>query len=367
MPEIARVIEEIRQDNSIYDAANERTLTFVNRNNQPLLGAQILPDVQQDNNLYATSEQGFLDVVADDADRYSPPRFKGAAARVAAMEVALGEMNIGQQLWAAQYDRLVALVSSATTLEQMARIILDFVGAMGRGMASKSEIQRWQAMIAGAVVRRINRSRSLIRYPTIPGQRAALVAAWSDPATDPMLTFEAAEDYGAEQGYSGIARIVTSSHGQRTLNRNPHIKNYVYGDAVVRRVSGADVQQFLADEGFPRIETYDTLWYDEGGLSGRYFPEDAIAFFYNVGGFSDDLATFSEENPRVFVPAEALTGGAVIGHNGIGTPGGESTPGRAVDVYEPQGRPKRVLGEGVQTSLPVLDHPHACFVRTAIR
>lgn len=366
MPEIAHVIDQLREDNSIYDASNDPAIGFVNRNNEVLLGAQLLPDLQQDNNFYSSESVGFLDVIADDADRYSPPRFKGLAARVAAMEVALGDINIGQQLWAAEYDKLARLAATGGTIEQMARVLLDFVGTMSRGMSSKSELQRWGAIVRGQVERIVGETRSLINYPSATGQRATLANAWSDPTYDPMRDFEAAEDFGSNQGYNRISRIVSSTFGKRTLARNPNMKNYIFGDELVRRVSTADVDRYLADEGFPTIETYDTLWYDTNNRSGRYLPQDAIVFVYDTGQRNEPLATFVEGNNRVFVPQGAVNG-ATIGHNGIGTAGGEATPGRVVDLYQPQGRPKRVIGEGVQTSLPVFDAPHGFMVRTGIR
>lgn len=374
MADISSVIRGLEEDGSIFRAANNARLSFLDANDRVLVGAQLMPEVAQPLNRYDEESFALIDMVADDSDRYSPVKFKGEGVEAASFEVVLGESSLGKQLSPATYDALVRLqnVGSQQSIEQMADSVLDHVGSITRGLAARNEIHRWEAIVNGEVVRVVNGTIQTIPYPSATGQRSVLAAAWSNDANDPMDDFVAAQEYGADMGYPEVARIITSRRVVNILVRNLNMIRRSSGlspsdNTYTGVASPGRTNAYLATEGFPAIETYEARYTEQDGrnrVRQRYLPEDAIVFVFGTGQVNEAALALAAEDGRPYVPADAP---GTLGYTGMGTVSGHSTPGRQVYLNAEVStvRP-RVVSEGAQTSLSVFTEPNAFFVLTSV-
>lgn len=373
MPDISTVIRSLREDGSIFQTANNPRLSFRDANDRVLVGAQLMPEIQQPLNRYDEENFSLIDMVADDSDRYSPVKLKGEAIELAAFEVTLGEISLGKQLSPKTYDELVRLAAFGGSMEQMAQTLLDFVGSLSRGLAAKDEIHRWNAIVSGEMTRIVGGTPETIAYPNATGQRTTLANAWSDDAYDPFEDFVAAQKFGADMGYDSVSRIITSRKVVNILARNMNMVRRSSGirpseDSYVGVASPARTNGYLQTEGFPAIETYEARYTEQQGrarVRNRYMPEDAIVFVFDTGQPNDLALELAEEDGREYVPAAASSS---IGYTGIGTVSGHSAPGKRVYLNSNEGetvRP-RVIGESAATTLPVFEHPNAFKAYTGV-
>ncbi len=374
MADISTVIRSLREDGSIFQAANNPRLSFRDANDRVLVGAQLLPEVSQPLNRYDEENFTLIDMVADDSDRYSPVKLKGEAIELAAFEVTLGEISLGKQLSPKTYDDLVRMAAIGGTMEQMSQSLLDFVGSMSRGLAARDEIHRWNAIVSGQVTRIVGGTPETISYPNATGQRTALAAAWSADTYDPFEDFVAAQEFGADMGYDSVSRIITSRKVVNILSRNMNMVRRSSGfspseDTYLGVASTARTNGYLQTEGFPAIETYEARYAEQQGrerVRNRYMPEDAIVFVFDTGQANEVALQLAEEDGREYVPGSAPSS---LGYTGIGTVSGHPAPGKRVYLDSNEGetvRP-RVLGEGAATTLPVLQHPNAVLTYTSVR
>lgn len=374
MADIASVIQSLHGDGSIFATANNSRLSFLDANDRVLVGAQLMPEVEQPLNRYDEDSFALIDMVADDSDRYSPVKFKGEGIEAASFEVVLGESSLGKQLSPATYDALVRLqgIGSSQSIEQMSQSVLDFVGSMSRGLAARNEIQRWQAIVEGQITRVVNGTPQVIAFPSATGQRSALATAWSTDTYDPMEDFIAAQEFGANMGYDNVARIIASRRVVNILARNDNMIKRSSGispsDTTYSGVSSPGrTNAYLATEGFPAIEVYESRYTEQDGsarVRQRYLRDDAIVFVFDTGQVNEAALELAFQDGRPYVPVDAP---GVLGYTGMGTVSGHPAPGRqvylnpAVSTVRP-----RVTGEGAQTSLPVLTEPNGFKIFTAV-
>lgn len=375
MPDISSVLRSLGEDGSISQVANSPRLSFLDANDQVLVGAQLLPEIAQPLNRYDEEDFVLIDMIADDTDRYSPVKFKGEGIEVSSFEVVLGESSLGKQLSPATYDALVrlALEGSQLSIEQMSQNVLDFVGSLTRGLAARNEVQRWAAIVDGSVVRVINGASQTISYPSATGQRTTLANAWSADTYDPFDDFIAAQQYGSNLGYGDVSRIITSRKNINILARNENMIKRSQGISPTESTytgvaSPGRLNGYLATEGFPAIETYEARYTEQDGrnrVRQRYLPEDAIVFVFGTGAVNEEALRLAEEDGRPYIPTDAP---GSLGYTGLGTVSGHSSPGRQVylNPYLDTVRP-HVTGEAAQTSLPVLREPNAVLVYSSVR
>ena len=368
MAELSSVIRDFRESGDLDAVANLPRLRFLDDRARPLLGATVLPEVTKDNNRYIEEDFALVDMIADDTDRYSPVRFKASGAQLASFEVALGDSSIGRQMGAAEYDRLVSLLGSNASFEQLADVVIGFAASIARGLTYKAEKQRWDAIIAGSVVRRVGNTTETIVYPTATGQRTAIAGAWTSDAYDPFDDIMAVQEFAATMGYDGIARIITSRKVLHILVGNEKMAYrsgaYSEGPGGVAFRSSADqgkLGNYLSSNGLPQIETYDSRYSDTTGRF-RFMDENSVVYIFDTGRANEEAMELSGADQSAFMPESAGT----VGYVGVGKVGGYNTPGRVVNVLHPDDHPKRVLGEGLMTHLPVFTEPNGYAVHTSI-
>lgn len=368
MAELSTIIRQIRESGDIEAATSVPRLRFMDDRGRLLLGATVMPERKVPNNFYMEEDFALVDMIADDTDRYSPVKFKGTAMEVASFEVKLGDSSIGRILSAAEFDRLIAMLGSDATMEQFTDVIINFAVSLTRGLIFKNEVQRWRAIVDGEVTRVVNEVIETIAYPSAAGQRTALAGAWSSDTYDPFDDFLVAQQYGTDRGYESIARVITSRKNVGILLGNLNMARRSGGvmregdDLFTLSQDQARLNRYLLANGFPAIETYDARYSDTSGRF-RFFPEDAVVYIFDTGRIEEDTQeiTGSDDN-NVFQPETSGT----VGYVGIGKVGGYTTPGRVINVVHPEDHPKRVLGEGLQTHLPVFSEPNGFCVQTGV-
>lgn len=370
MADIASVIRSLQEDGSIAQTANSPRLSFLDANDRVLVGAQLLPEVQQPLNRYDEENFALVDMIADDSDRYSPVKFRGEGIEVASWEVVLGESSLGKQLSPATYDALVRLINNGSqqSMDQFAQNVLDFVGSLTRGLAARNEVQRWSAIVDGEVTRVVNGVPQTISYPEATNQRSTIAANVSDDTTDPFEYFVAAQEFGADMGYGNVSRIITSRKNVNLFARNMNMIRRSQGispseDTYVGVSSPGRVNGYLQAEGFPPMEVYEARYTEQDGrnrVRQRYLPEDAVVFIFDTGQVNEQALELAEQDGREFIPANSP---GTMGYTGMGTVSGHTQPGRQVylNAYLDTVRP-HVTGESAQTSLPVFTEPNAAYV-----
>jgi len=330
--------------------------------NDRYLGATILPEREVFERAYTETSIRYKTIVAADGSRYSPAQRREGGALVGTMKVELGDQDIAREFSGRDMDALLRLVGRGADLEAAAQIIDWSDTALNRALIEVTEIQRWQALVAGQVERvGDNGYRETVTYPNPAGHRAAAAGSWSNLAYDPFADIYAIVDLLASKGYR-VSRIVTSSGVIRILSNNPKVAARtgtlrVENGAVVTsggRATVAGINALLGADGLPPFEVYDRQYRDLAGLK-RFMPANCMCFFAQTG---QDATVAVEDTQRVLPDT--------LGYTAIGRAVGQGEPGRVIQVTPHTNKPPRLVGEAWQTSLPVITEVEAFAVVTGI-
>jgi hypothetical protein len=201
-----------------------------------------------------------------------------------------------------------------------------------------------------------------VAYPNPAGHRAAAGGTWSSDAYDPFADIYAMAQLLADKGFA-VSRIVTSRKVMGILGGNAKVaartgKLVVSGNAVQiqgDRASLAAINQALAAEDLPPIEVYDLQYRTESG-STRFLPNTVFVLLGLTG--RDVSLDLGDEEP-LFLPN-------TMGYLALGRAAGQAGPGRVIRSELHEDKPPRIIGEGWQTSLPVIVEPESITVITGI-
>lgn len=164
---------------------------------------------------------------------------------------------LGQQARVSEHDRLVQRNSS--TPERVKQILGRKAVDLGRAVADRLELARGQVLQDGALNISENGFQAEVDFQRDPAMTVNAATPWSDQSVDVIEEIqnwvEAYVDLNGE-----VPEHILSSRQVINAIKKSNIFGAVVNDpnsVVTRRVTTADVQQFLVDEGLPTLKEYN--------------------------------------------------------------------------------------------------------------
>jgi hypothetical protein len=364
MPDINQLISQMTQNGSITRIARNRLAQFGTRTRR-LIGAEIMPAQDVDENQYTDDTVKYRTVVANSGTRYSPVQLKQGVLS-GSVDVKVFDTDIGSELTSRDYEALLRYLGRNDSLEAIANVTNFLDTTVNQSLEELREVYRWQAIEKALVQRRgHNGFRDDIPYSNPSGHRAVAAAAWSNNATDIMADVFNRVQLLADKGFQ-VSRIFTSRKvaGIMGLNaimrsRTGKISINVGGGLVVQggRASLQEINAAFSAEGLPQVELYDLIYRTQSGTS-RFISDDCMIFVGTTGrDASIDLGDAA-------TPAEILPD--TLGYLAVGKGTGQPTPGRVIQAKFKDNRPPRVEAEGWEAISPVILEPEAIAVISGI-
>ena len=331
------------------------------------LGTTILPIVPKDENAYTETGIKYRTVLANDGTRYSPVQLKGSTL-VGQTEVRVGYSDIGSQFTASDYDALIRILKQSNgndnlTMEAIARLTNWADAALLLPLIEKDEKRIWDCLVDAQVVRAgDNGYTETVSFPNPSGHRVAAGGNWSNNSYDPYLDIMAAAELLASKGYTA-ARCFAGKPVISKLSNNDKMKTRTGALSIMSgtvtgmpgRVSKAQLNALLGDDDIPPIEEYNLQYRTQTG-TGYFLKRDVFVMIATTG--RDESIDLGDSDP--FLVRDTL------GYTALGTPTGQTGPGRVVKVEAFDRKPPRVEGEAWEASFPVLTEPEAIVVITGI-
>jgi hypothetical protein len=342
---------------------------------EPYMGPTLLPERLVADNEFTETAIRYRTTIANDGDRYSPAQKKGKGGIIGSFRVSLGNSDILTEFTGQDYDtvvRILAPLANANNTIGMAvaaQITNWGNTAINLALIERNELQRWQAIFTGQVVREgDNGLLETVLYPNPVGHRTDVAGDWSDNSYAILTDLLALATLLRSKGYNPT-RIITSTAVANLMLANETMARAagrsiitVGAGAVLTQTPGSftmdDLNRLLAQNRLPAIETYDKVYFKDDGTSARFFPEDGLVMASTTGR-NERVAQI--ENPNQF---RLLTD--TLGYVGVGRAVGQVTPGRVIQVTPYTNKPPRLEGEGWQSSLPIITEPEAFAVYTGI-
>jgi Phage major capsid protein E len=362
--DLATLISNLAQSGEIRTIAAEASSQFGGETRR-YVGAEILPEMPKEENSYTEEEIVYRTVVAVAGSRYSPPVLTKSG-YVGNMTVTLGESSVALEFTAQEYDALTRMLRRVSVrggdadMEAIAALI-KLADRVNTGLIEFNEQSRWQALVNGtATLAGANGYTETVVYPNPPGHRSAAGGAWTSNAYDPYLDIEAKVALLDGKGYP-IRRIITDRSSVMKLLNNQKVQARL-GRLVLNEVGQvvsstgrpalAELNAYNESNGYPSFEMYDLQFRTQ---TVRFFPANAMQF---IGE--------SERTVDVDAGDEIINLQGVLGYVGIGRPAGREDIARHLRMEYKDQHPPRVVCEGVQTSLPVIQEPEATATITGI-
>jgi hypothetical protein len=351
--DLGALITQLRADGTLPALANRPTAQF-GTPARTYLGAQLLPERPVNDNAYREEAVSYRTIIANAGTRYSPSQKKRGAI-IGSFLVELGESDIASELTSREYDILLSMLDGNASMEAMAQIVNFAETTAVRPLLELNEKQRWEALVEAIVRRRgDNAYMDNVEYPNPAGHRAPAGGGWSDPTYDPFTDLYARAELLQGKGYT-INRIITSTPVISIMAANPEVRTRVGLNVdISNRASRQALNDALAQDGLPAIETYD-LQYRTNTGTGFFLKRDVMVLIATTG--RDESLDLGDE-------LEVVEN--TLGYTAIGRAAGQPGPGRVLRVEHFENKPPRIESEGWQTSLPVVLEPEAVAVITGI-
>ena len=361
MADIATLVNQLMTDGTVPTLALNTGAQF-GIAPRTYLGAELLPERLVDENAYREEAIRYRTVIANDGTRYSPSQKKGAEI-LGSFLVELGNSDITTEFTARAYDALLRMLGTNITMDASAQLI-DFLDrTVNLALVEKNEKQRWEAIVSASVVRTgDNAYTETVTYSNPASHRSAAGGTWSTDSYDPFDDILAKADLLASKGYT-VGRIITSRTVLAILAGNDKVKART-GVATINasgqitatagRASSSAINDALNRDGLPPLETYDLQYRTQTGTG--YFLARTV--FVMVATTGQDETLDMGDNERIV--------NDTLGYVGVGRAAGQSAAGRVLRLESHSDKPPRVIGEGWQTSLPVITAPEAIAVITGI-
>lgn len=367
--ELRQLVEMMVNDGSFTRIVNNPLAQF-GGNERNYLGATILPEQSVPQNIFKEEFIEFRSNIANAGTRYSPPQLKGNSL-IGSMLVELAESDIAAEFTAQDYDALVRILErlgpvndlSQVPPEAMVTMVNWFQQMILRPMLEFNEKMRWDAIVNSTIaLTGDNGFSESLSYYNPSGHRVAAGGQWSNNTYDPYLDIVAGYRQLQKKGYR-VTRMFASLDIVLTLLGNTKIQqrlgftSIVSGNVVgLPGMASLDVlNQRLAKDNLPPIETYDLQYRTQGGTN--FFLSRSV--FVMMSGIGRDMA-YDRGDAMPFMLPDTL------GYTAIGRPANRNAPGRAtvVEYNDKKGSP--IKGQGWQTSLPVIMNPEAIYVINTI-
>ncbi len=328
---------------------------------QPYLGATLLPERLQPNNIYKEANIRYRTVVANAGTRYSPVQLKSTGRLVGEFMVDLSNSDIGLEMDSNDYDAILQYLGRNGNMEQVANTVMNLADNAIAGLAMHNERMRWQALVnASVVLTGDNAYAETVPYSNPTGHRVATAGVWTTDTYDPYQDILERQTFLAGKGYR-VARIITSTRVANILGGNEQmarrfapIARTLGTNTYLGRLTPAAISGGMTIDGLPPIEIYDAIWFDQLG-NGRFLPDNVMVFT----AVTDRAENVPTMNGEMYLPN-------LVGYTGIGRPAGQAVPGRVLRVEAQDKKPPTVKVEAWQTSLPVITDPESVAVLTGI-
>lgn len=360
MPDIASLVRDLMTDGSVVTVANNPAAQF-GMGDRAYLGPTLLPERNQAQNAYRETDIRYRTVIANAGARYSPAQKKGSQ-MIGSMMVELGTSDITTEFDSHAYDALIKVVGNVT-MEAAANLIRWLDTTINMALVEYNEVQRWQAIVGALVQRRgDNGYTEDVVYPNPAGHRVTAGGVWSNNSYDPFADILAGTEFLEGKGFT-VNRIITGRQVLSKLSNNNNVKTRT-GVATISatgqitatagRASRDSINGVLGADGLPPIELYNLQYRTQTG-SAFFLPRDAFVMLCTTGRNMDvDVG-----DAQIAIPD-------ALGYVGVGLATGQSVPGRKLRMEAKEDKPPRIIGEGWQESLPVIQDPEAIFVISGI-
>jgi hypothetical protein len=350
---------------------------------QPFLGATILPEQLVEENSFEETQVRYRTKPALDGTRYSPAQMQESSHLIGSVKVDLGDSDTASQFTGKDHDGLIKLLMRGGDEEAIARLVRWADKSLIAPHAIKNEIQRWQAIIKGEVLRKgSNKLEELVEYyqhpghnTVIPGGTIAAPQGWYDDNYDPMEDIAGAVQKLEDLGYS-VRGMFSTGRVTSTLTKNGQVAkrtNRVVVNAAGNitsasgRVTLAELNAIADDDGLPNFTKYNAGYETSNGFR-RFMDVKPGSDFLVIVGNSDrqwDMAT--DYAGAVDADLGDFADGAiqlegVLGYYGVGRNVGQTSPGRTVHTEAQMKKPAGLYGESYQTGFPVILDPQAIVV-----
>ncbi|WP_211438927.1 major capsid protein [Corynebacterium glutamicum] len=168
-------------------------------------------------------------------------------------EVTVKLPALGQQSRISELDQLKVIGSGNRQLLEDMR--LKAAKNRGVAVAERMELARGQVLQTGKATINENRFKKEIDFDRDPSMTVTAGTAWGTgtPLTD-IDNWVAA--YTDLNGYKP-ERFILSTAGHLALKKNPEVIASIHGDNSAKRVTNAQLNEFLAEEGLPTAVVYD--------------------------------------------------------------------------------------------------------------
>lgn len=395
---LIELLQKLRDDGE-YEKLRVDVMAQFGTENNPYLGASLLPEVTKQYNAYTEQQVRYMTVVANAGSSYSPAQVNTGGRIFGEFNVNFGNTNVADNLTANEYDMLMQMIMLSTeggndnaTLQAAAQVMRFLDRSIREPLLMLNEVYRWQAIIDGTVKRRGSNGYSEdVVYPmpsghrvTVPGGTVANPAGWfeTDGSYDPFQDFFTAQRFLAAKGYR-ISRIISNFTAAHTFMRNSNVVNRLGGTTIVSTggaltrtlssVSMNAVQAELQSNQLPEWQIYDRTFNYRNPSSTK---ENQI----EVGRYLDRVVGGVKTHPVVLVcqtgrdmssidfgDRSTLPNGGIeladtLGYYGIGKVKGQPTSGRHFFEEVTQKHPGGLYAEGIQEGLPVITEPEAIYV-----
>lgn len=188
-------------------------------------------------------------------------------------EVTVKLPPLGQQTRISELDQLKAMGNGNRQLLEDMR--LKAAKARGHAVAERMELARGQVLQTGAATINENRFKKSIDFDRDDSMTITAGTVWSTgtPLTD-IDTWVAV--YSELNGYKP-ERFILSTPGLLALKKNPEVIASIHGDNSAQRVTNAQLNDFLAEEGLPTFVVYDKQ-VRKAGQQVRIIDENVAVF-----------------------------------------------------------------------------------------
>lgn len=353
---------------------------------QPMLGASILPEEQVPENSYEETRVRYRTKPALDGTRYSPAQMQKSGHLVGSFKVDLGHTDTADQFTGADHDGLVKLLNRGGDQQAIAQVLQWSDKSLIRPHTIKNEIQRWQAIVLGEVTRAgTDGYKETVSYyvpsghrPVVEGGTVASPQGWYLSSYDPLEDIDRGVQTLEDLGYAvsgmyctGKLTGVLKRNGEMAKRNSSVIVN-ASGQitSMSARMTDAQLRSIMQDEEMPAITRYNAGWETPNGFK-RFLdlsPNNDRDYFVILGRTQRQWDMATNYAGRVDATASsAYSDGSIqldntLGYYAIGRNVGQSRSGRTV-LTEPQTRkPVGLYGESYQTGLPVITEPQAIYV-----
>ena len=314
----------------------------------------------------------FHSIIANATDRYSPPQYKSSVESVQ-IGARLADSNAGFKLEAATIEQITRILRTGNTPRAAAATLRAFEMGTVKPLLDLAELWRCQCAVYARVnAIGMNGRNEQIDYENPTGSRSVVAGTWSDDAYDPMLDILAKKAWLAANGYriakiivdqetvtilQGNAKMIARAQAIRVVQTSNVNGTVLSGLALSSRMSLAQLNAVLADEGIPPFTVYEGVYNTSTQRGVHFWPRRTMAFF-GVTATGEDIVDQSGNLLRSLVNT--------LGFTALGIVVSQTRAGRVYQNKFEDMLPPSAIFTGWQSLIPVLEQHDAIAVLSGI-